>query len=110
MTSSDWFVSIKYGFVQKQLFALTFGFSPYTQATYKVTGSSAETWLGTSYIGKFSLQPDLDFNGKKLRVAASIVYYYAGYTSRSGSAASVSGKESFTRSMTLPMIELVYRF
>lgn len=113
LTSTDFMLSLKYGFGPKELFSLTAGFSPYTQAQYKVTALEKDTWFGTSYMTKLSIQPDLGFANTKLKVAASILYYHSAYTKKSNSTSSTSSSgalQTFERSFTVPTIELIYKF
>ncbi|MES2802541.1 MAG: hypothetical protein V4654_08630 [Bdellovibrionota bacterium] len=113
LISTDFMLALKYGFAENELFAITAGFSPYTQAQYKVTALSKDTWYGTSYIAKLSIQPDLGLKGTKLKVAASILYYHSAYTKKSNNSAATSSSgslESFERSFTLPTIELIFKF
>lgn len=112
LTSTDYMLALKYAFAQKELFALTVGFSPYTQATYKVTSLNSDTWYGTSYMTKFSVQPELGLDKSKLKIAASILYYHSAYTKKTNSSSSNSSgsKQSFERSFTAPAIDLIFKF
>lgn len=111
LTSTDFMMALKFTFLPKELLALTVGFSPYTKAQYKVTALSEDTWYGTSYMTKFSIQPDLGLT--KLKIAASLMYYHAAYTQKNNSestTASSGAKQSFNRSLYSPTLELIYKF
>lgn len=113
LTSTDYMLSLKYAFVQKELFSLTVGFSPYTQAQYKVTSLTKDTWYGTSYTSKFSIQPDLGLTGSKLKIAASVLYYQSAYTKKTNSSAATSSsgsQQSANRSFFMPTIEFIFKF
>lgn len=113
LSSTDYMLSLKYGFGLKELFALTAGFSPFTQAQYKVTNLSKDTWYGTSYMAKFSIQPDLGLSNVKFKIAASILYYHSAYTKKTNSSSSTSSSDllqSFERNYTVPTIEFIYKF
>lgn len=113
LTSTDFMLSLKYAFVQKELFSLTVGFSPYTQAQYKVTALTADTWYGTSYTSKLSIQPDLGITGSKLKIAASVLYYQSAYTkktSNSEATSSSGSQQSANRSFFMPTVDFIFRF
>lgn len=105
LTSGHPYVGITLAFCSDKLVcALSGYYSPYVRAQYSETGSSAETWLGSSYQAKVSLRPRLS---ESFALMISINYFSASYTVK-GDAASVSTVERFQTSTIFPTVGFQY--
>lgn len=101
------YVGMRATFFDQELMSYTFALNPAAVANYKVTGYSNESWKGTAYLNKLSIQPDVGLDLPNLKVGVSMTYYYGKFTNENSL---ITSKMSFTQTLFLPSLDLVYKF
>lgn len=105
LTSGHPYVGLTLAFCsEKYTCALSGYYSPYVRAQYSESGSSAETWLGSSYQAKLSLRPRLS---ESFALTISVTYFSASYTVK-GDSTPVSTADRFQTSTIFPTIGFQY--
>ncbi len=99
-------MALKLNFDRGGAFSVSVMGSPTVSATYNVTGSVAnDTWTGQAFAGKFAYSAEIS---SSWRVATSITYFSASYTTKSST--STSTLTSFSRTLLIPSLGLEVYF
>ena len=106
-TNSAPYVGVRGTLLEGELLAYTFAFNPGSTANYKLTGFASEKWNGTSFVNRLTIQPELISKLPQLKVGLSLLHYYGKFTKESSLA---TAKFSFTQSLFLPSLEIIYKF
>lgn len=101
------YMGLTYFFGKKSIYSIGAYYSPFVRAKYSESSSvEEETWSGSSFMGRVSVQPLL-FNS--LRMLLSLTYISSQYDEK-GSSATVSDVDSFSKSVLTPMVGISYQF
>lgn len=104
-TSSDMGPVVKWMFGQDQMYSLTAAYGIVCSGSYKITGSTAETWAGTSTFVQYSVQPKIS---DYFRIAFSLNYYSASYSTKVVNKTETS--VGYSKTLMFPMIGLTYQW
>lgn len=102
-STQDMYLSAKYNIDKNKIFSITGGYAMTANGTY-TSGSSTETWIGTSMMFKFQACQQF----KKLGLGAAIIYYSGTYTTRTVSNA--TSTVNYSKTFMVPAISAYYRF
>lgn len=104
-SSSDMGPAVKYTFGKDGGISVLAAYGLICSGSYKITGSSAETWSGSSLFGQMAFESKLS---ETFRVSFSVNYYSASYTTKVVS--KLESSIGYTKTAMFPMVGLIYQW